>query len=111
LLDTAYRFLRVIFEKYGYFNVKYKLAADFELMLRFMEKHQIRVGYLPRTIVKMRTGGKTNRVSGILKGNWEIINSFRLNGLRISPWCFVRKPIEKISQLFKKSTFMEKCGY
>jgi len=59
-LGMACRFLRVIFEKYGYFNAKYKFAADFELMLRFMEKHQIRVGYLPRTIVKMRTGGKTN---------------------------------------------------
>jgi len=91
-----------IFEKYGYFNEKFKIAADFELMLRFIEKHQIKVGYLPKVIVKMRTGGKANVLRGIIRGNWEIIRSFRLNGLRLSPWLFVLKPITKMSQLFRR---------
>ncbi len=83
----------------GYFNSNLQIAADFELMLRFIEKHQIKVGYLPQCIVKMRTGGKANVLKGILKGNLEIINSFGLNGLNISPWFFILKPIDKISQL------------
>ena len=91
-----------IFEKFGYFNAELQIAADFELMLRFIEKHQIKVGYLPKVIVKMRRGGKANVIKGIVKGNWEIINSFKSNGLCISPWFFVLKPIEKIFQLFKK---------
>jgi len=89
-----------IFERFGYFNDKLQIAADFELMLRFIEKHQIKVGYLPSVIVKMRTGGKANVLRGIIRGNWEIIRSFRLNNLRLSPWLFVCKPIIKISQLF-----------
>lgn len=91
-----------IFEKYGYFNEKFHIAADFELMLRFIEKRQIKVGYLPKVIVKMRTAGKANVLRGIIRGNWEIIKSFRLNDLRLSPWFFIRKPITKISQLFKR---------
>ena len=91
-----------IFERFGYFNDKLKIAADFELMLRFIEKHQIKVGYLPKAIVKMRTGGKANVLRGIIRGNLEIIKSFRLNGLRLSPWFFVYKPLIKISQLFAR---------
>ena len=89
-----------IFEKYGYFNEQFQTAADFELMLRFIEKHQIEVGYLPKVIVKMRTGGKANVLRGLIRGNWEIIRSFQLNNLRLSPWFFILKPVTKISQLF-----------
>ena len=91
-----------IFEKYGYFNEKFQIAADFELMLRFIEKHRIKVGYLPKVIVKMRAGGKANVLRGIIRGNWEIIGSFRRNNLRLSPWFFVHKPVMKISQLFRR---------
>jgi glycosyltransferase involved in cell wall biosynthesis len=93
-----------IFEKHGYFNDKMQIAADFELMLRFIEKHQIKVDYLPEVIVKMRTGGKANVLRGMIQGNKEIIKSFRLNGLRLSPWFFVCKPITKISQLLRKQS-------
>lgn len=91
-----------IFERYGYFNDKLQVAADFELMLRFVEKYQIKVAYLPKVIVKMREGGKANVLRGMLRGNWEIIRCFRLNDLRLSPWFFVIKPIIKISQLFRR---------
>lgn len=101
---------RQVYEKYGYFNDKFQIAADFELMLRFIEKHKIKVGYLPEPIVKMRGGGKANVLSGIIRGNWEIIKSFRLNGLRLSPWFFVRKPMAKISQLFIKPGKLSKTN-
>jgi glycosyltransferase involved in cell wall biosynthesis len=91
-----------IFEKHGYFNDKMQIAADFELMLRLIEKHRINIGYLPKVIVKMSTGGRANVLQGIIQGNREIISSFRLNGLRLSPWFFVCKPITKMSQLFRK---------
>jgi glycosyltransferase involved in cell wall biosynthesis len=91
-----------IYEQFGCFNDKLHTAADFELLLRFIEAHRIKVGYLPKVIVKMRTGGKANVLRGMIRGNGEIIKSFRLNGLRLSPWFFIRKPIVKISQLFVK---------
>jgi glycosyltransferase involved in cell wall biosynthesis len=93
---------RGIYEKFGYFNDTLQIAADFELMLRLIEKHRIKIGYLPEVIVKMGTGGKANVLRGMIKGNKEIIKSFRLNNLRLSPWFFVCKPIIKISQFFKR---------
>jgi len=97
-----------IFEKYGYFNEKFQIAADFELMLRFIEKHQIKVGYLPKVIVTMRVRGKANILRGMIRGNWEIIRSFRLNNLRLSPWFFILKPATKISQLFTRPSKLNK---
>ncbi len=91
-----------IFERFGYFNDQMQIAADFELMLRLVEKHRIKIDYLPKVIVKMGTGGKANVLRGIIQGNREIIRSFRMNDIRLSPWFFVRKPITKISQLFRK---------
>jgi glycosyltransferase involved in cell wall biosynthesis len=91
-----------VFERFGCFNDKLQVAADFELMLRFIEKHNIRVGYLPKVIVKMRKGGKANVVRGIVRGNLEIIRSFRLNDVHLSPWFFFYRPITKILQLFAR---------
>jgi glycosyltransferase involved in cell wall biosynthesis len=91
-----------IFERFGYFNDTLQIAADFELMLRLIEKHQIKIGYIEKVVVKMGTGGKANVLRGMIQGNKEIIKSFHLNGLRLSPWFFIRKPITKISQLFSR---------
>ncbi len=93
---------REVFEKYGYFNPNLSIASDFELLLRFIEKYHIKIGYQPQVIVKMRTGGKAYSLMGILCGNLEIISSFQLNNLSISPWFFIRKPITKLSQFFRR---------
>lgn len=90
-----------VFEKHGYFRTDMPIAADFELMLRFIEKHKIRVGYLPETIVKMRTGGKANTVKGVLTGNLhDILKAFRVNGYGFPLRFVLYKPFGKIKQLF-----------
>ena len=91
-----------IYKKFGYFNDTLQIAADFELMLRLVEKHQIKIGYMEKVIVKMGTGGKANVLRGMIQGNKEIIKSFHLNGLRLSPLFFICKPLTKISQLFAR---------
>jgi len=91
-----------IFDTFGSFDAKLQIAGDFELMLRFIENHHIKVGYFPEVIAVMRGGGKANILRGIIQGNMEIISSFRKNDLRISPWFFILKPIVRISQLFRR---------
>jgi len=93
---------REIFDKFGLYNTKFQIAADFELMMRFVEKHKIKVDYLPKVIVKMRTGGKANILKGIIRGNMEIFRALRINEFHLSPLFFVSKPITKISQLFMR---------
>jgi glycosyltransferase involved in cell wall biosynthesis len=93
---------KYLFERYGFFNTKYRIAADFELMLRFIEKYQVDVGYVPKALVRMRRGGKANAIRGIIQGNREVIDAFRLNGLKLSLQFFWRKPLVKVLQLLKK---------
>ncbi len=66
-----------------------------------MEKYNIRTGYLHEVTVKMRTGGKANRIGGIVKGNMEILKAFRINQITMSPLFYCVKPITKIRQLLK----------
>jgi hypothetical protein len=69
-----------------------------------MEKHAVKVGYLPEVLVKMRTGGKANRLVGITQGNREILDAFQLNGIRVSPYYFFRKPFMKFAQIVSRHT-------
>jgi glycosyltransferase len=50
-----------VYDKYGIFDTDFKIAADYELMLRFLEKNKITSHYIPDVLVKMRVGGISNR--------------------------------------------------
>lgn len=81
---------RHVYERYGGFDLTYRLAADFELMLRFLEKHRVRSVHIPRVLVKMRLGGATNRsLSNIWRQNVEIYRSARKHGIDMSPIQFM----------------------
>ena len=74
-----------IYDKYGLFNLNYQLAADFEIMLRFIEKHKITTKYLNQSLVKMRLGGKTNKsLKNIFNQNLECIRAFRENEISVN---------------------------
>ena len=52
---------REVYEKYGCFKTNYQIAADYELLLRFIKVHQISYIYLPKVLVRMRPGGASNK--------------------------------------------------
>jgi glycosyltransferase involved in cell wall biosynthesis len=89
-----------IYEKYGLFNLDFKLASDFELMLRIFDKYKISSYYIPEVFVKMRLGGETNKnLTNIFKQNFECIRAFRLNGLKINFTLYIiRRLLSKIFQ-------------
>lgn len=91
--------------KYGYFNLDYRLAADFELMLRFVEGHGIKLVYLPAYLVKMRLGGATSKnIQNIFRQNIEVVRAFRENGLSGGNFFYlVSRFVPKIRQFFRKS--------
>ena len=76
---------RIVYDKYGLFNLEFKLAADFEIMLRFLEKYRISTQYFEEPLVKMRLGGETNKsLKNIINQNIECINAFVCNGLNVN---------------------------
>jgi len=79
-----------VYERFGGFDLSYKIAADTELMMRFLEVHKIRTRFVPRILVTMRMGGTTNRsVSNVIKQNLEVWRAFRKNRLSPSIFLFV----------------------
>lgn len=94
-----------IYKKLGYFSMDFKLAADFELMLRFLEKHQISSCYLPQAIIKMRLGGATNKnIKNIFNQNIECYKAFKVNQLKISLLYPLYRLLPKLLQfIYKKN--------
>lgn len=92
---------RSVYEKFGGFDLSYKIAADIELMMRFMEVHKIRVEYIPEVLVKMRMGGTTNKsLKNIAIQNGEILRALKQHGLSANPVRFFMHKISSRGQQF-----------
>lgn len=94
---------REYYQRYGKFNLQLKSAADYELMLRFIHKHKIKLAYFPEFIIKMRVGGKSNvSLKNRIRANNEDKKAWKINGLKPHFYTLYAKPLRKIIQLFKK---------
>lgn len=92
-----------IYSKFGGFNIKLSNSADYELILRFFHKHKIKVKYLPKTLVRMRVGGISNKsIAHRIKANKEDRISWQINNLNPSFLFSFFKPLRKIPQFFNK---------
>ena len=92
-----------VYEKYGYFKTDYKIAADYELLARFLGKYAISYFYLQQPIVKMRIGGvsTTNFKSNIII-NQEILRACTENGIDTNWWKVLSKYPKKLLGLLKR---------
>jgi glycosyltransferase involved in cell wall biosynthesis len=73
---------RALFGKLGCYRTDYPIAADHELMIRFLWKARIRTAYLPEPIITMRTGGMSTRSFGARwQGCRENVRACRENGI------------------------------
>lgn len=95
---------RSVYDQYGHFNTTLTVAADYELLLRIMYKHDIKVRYVTRVLVRFRLGGASNAsLKHIYKANKEVYKAWKMNGLQISPMIMIRKPLGKLVQYLRKS--------
>jgi glycosyltransferase involved in cell wall biosynthesis len=80
---------RSVYERFGTFNLSYFLAADFELMMRFLEVHKLSVKYVPDVWVNMRLGGTTNKNwRNVWVQNQEVLRALKSHGLSANPLLF-----------------------
>lgn len=52
---------RAVFQRAGLYDTSYRIAGDYEAMLRILKDNQLRLVYLPQVLVQMRMGGASNR--------------------------------------------------
>ena len=92
---------RELFEKFGYYKTDYKIAADYELEMRFLLTNHIRYRYLQMPVVSMRTGGVSNKsiISNYIL-NKEIARACKENGLSTNVFFIYSKYFLKIFQFF-----------
>ena len=68
------------FNQYGLYKINYKIAADFEFLLRVIYKNKICIKYLPIDMVTMRTGGaSTSGIESHKRIMKEHLRAFREN--------------------------------
>mgnify|MGYP001763935638 CR=1 FL=1 len=92
------------YDRLGGFDTSLKIGNDVELMMRFMEKHQIPTYYHPAIWVVMRLGGISNRsFKNIWQQNQVIMKAFAKNGLPFSFYTYIfYKFLDRASQFLKK---------
>lgn len=71
---------REIYLKHGVFNTTFKISADYDFILRIFKDQNLKSGYLPKIVTKMRVGGASNRsLKNIFKKTKEDYCAIRLN--------------------------------
>ena len=95
---------RRYFEEFGYYKTDYKIAADYELLIRFLYTHKLKSKYLPLEFMKMRIGGtSTASIKSNILLNKEIVRACRENGIwTCMPLLFLKYFIKIFELIFTK---------
>jgi len=94
---------RKIYKELGYYKTDYKIAADYEILIRFLFIHRIKCKYIEMPFVSMRTGGISNKsIRSNITLNREIARACKENGLRTNYFFIYSKYLTKIFEFFGK---------
>jgi glycosyltransferase involved in cell wall biosynthesis len=89
------------YNNHGLYVIDQGTAADYELMLRMIHRHGLKLSYLPKVITQMKTGGASNITwKQRWKANQQDRLSWQLNGLTPKWYTLWLKPLRKILQFF-----------
>jgi glycosyltransferase involved in cell wall biosynthesis len=88
---------RSLFEELGYYSLNFGSAADYELMLRFLFKNDVKAMFLNKLIVNMRTGGMSN--ASFKHRYTAFINDYKALKTNRVPLAFLTILLKKIGKL------------
>ena len=89
-----------IYKRFGNYNINYKIAADYDFILRIFSKN-IKTKYLPGVIYRMRASGESNKnIKNIFLKSKEDLNVLRKNNVG-GIWTLLLKNFSKIPQFIK----------
>lgn len=90
------------------FNLKYKIGADYEWLLRLFYIKNYNIFYLDKFIYTLEYGGISNKsLKNVFNGNMENYNAWQDNNLSRFPFWVPMKPLFKIFQIKKLSSFFK----
>ena len=92
---------RQVYDLYGKFDLEFKIAGDYDFMLRILKQNQLKFSYLPLVITRMRLGGASNGSPKYIYyksiEDYRIIKKNKIGGLLT----LLAKNLSKVGQFFK----------
>src|SRR5690554_6030141 len=93
---------RECYEKYGLYALDYKIASDYDLLIRYLYKEKINYKYLKKDFVTMRTGGvSTENFNSRVTLNREIVKACKKYGIKTNMFLLSLKYLYKVFELKK----------
>jgi glycosyltransferase involved in cell wall biosynthesis len=96
-----------IFLQHGYYNEDYKIAADYEFLLRLLYVHKVKPVMVDFFLIKFYLGGESSKsLFNIFKSNLECYKAWKNNNLKIAfytiPLKIFRKFFQVLSNVIKR---------
>ncbi len=91
---------RQVYDKIGLFDLQYRIAADYDFMIRMLQDEQIKLSYIDADIVYMRTGGaSTDGLKGYRKNLKEAHQVLKANHIPHPYLVDTRRIVKTIGQM------------
>ena len=89
-----------VYKNHGLFDLSYKISADYDFMLRVFNDSELKFGYLPKVITRMRVGGASNRsLKTIIRKTKEDYRAIKRNKIG-NFTTLITKNTSKLKQFF-----------
>lgn len=100
---------RSLFQIYGNYRLDLSIAADYELLLRFMYKHSVKSSYYSGLVTRFRVGGISNKnVLSFVTSGSQCYRSWKLNGLKIPFYTIPLKMLRRIPDIIFRKKRLKK---
>jgi hypothetical protein len=92
-----------VVKRVGHFKIDYRIAGDYEYVVRVFHGHEVRYRHLPQVLVNMQTGGvSTGGFKAKMLINREVLRACRENGLQTNILKILSKyPIKILELLYR----------
>lgn len=93
---------REIYEKYGAYDSNYRCSADYEFMVRILKNKDVKLSYIPVTILRMYYGGtSTGGIGNYIVSLKEAHKALKSNGVSHAIIIDVKRTIKVLMQFWK----------
>lgn len=94
---------RSLLEAVGEFDTRYRIASDYDLILRCLTSSGVTACYLPQVLVRMRVGGVSNAsLRTKARKSMEDLRIMRSHGIG-GIWSLAAKNLRKVPQFLERS--------
>lgn len=94
---------RSVTERVGSFKTNYRIAGDFEFIVRAFHGNNLRYRHVPKVFVNMQTGGaSTAGIKSKIRLNREVLRACQENGIRTNMLKILSKYPAKLLELIQR---------